>query len=206
MEKDIVALEKVLGKIDRAEKGLGLRLEKLDKSQQALTICKEEFFIEIEELRSIRHALETSLTKKIENVIKESINSALPKIMPRVISEFNEKTQEGSEACLQKASTIVDSIERTIKKVAQFNEEQKISMTWRRVGLNAAFCVSALLTAFGINYFWETHVNYEITPDIAQSFFIGEAAKEIYNDLTETQQKKFLNALNKSRKAAMEGK
>jgi len=206
MERDIVALDKLLGKIDRAEKGLELRIEKLDTSQHALTICKEEFFTEIEELRSIRHALEDNLTQKVGNAVQESIRSEFPQIVSRIVAEFNEKTQEGAEACLQKASGIVDSVETTIKKVAQFHEGQKISMTWRRLGLNAAFCVSAILTAVVINCFWETRITYEMTPEIARSFFVGEAVNELYNDLTEEQKTKFVKLLNKRHIVGLERK
>jgi hypothetical protein len=198
MDKNSIdKFEEIVGRAERFEEVFSQRMDSVATSEQVVIKIRKELALEIEELRKARHALEGNLTKIIEEATKENIHSTMANIMPRLIGEFIERTEEATNASLQKASKLIDSIDAVIHKTCQLMKAQQNSLTWRRVWFMVSFCFASLLTAFGINYLYPTHINYQMNPSMARSFLLGEATYDIYKDLTRQQKDKLLEALDK---------
>jgi hypothetical protein len=138
MEELIERFEELVARAERFEEGLKDRVENITSSEQSLLKLKKDLQLEVEELRTARHAVEAGLTKNIEDTITKTIDTALPEIMPQLTKEFVEKTSSLSDATVQKAEKLDDTLNKTIKGAYHLIEDRKRAMTWRKVGLTAA--------------------------------------------------------------------
>lgn len=208
MEELIERFEELVARAERFEEGLKNRAESIVSSEQALLKLKKDLTLEVEELKTARHAVEAGLTKNIEDTITKNINEALPKIMPQLIGAFVKKTAVLSEAAIEKAEKLNDALSATIKGAYHVIEDRKHAMTWRKVGLSIAFCFSALLTALCINYFYPqyTHLTFEITPSMVKHSLLGEVVTEMYEggEFTQKQKEKLHQALEKKYQSSLE--
>ena len=200
MEELIERFEEVVERAERFEEGLKSRVESIASSEQNLLKLAKSLKLEVEELRTARHAVEAGLTKNIEDAITKNIQAALPKVMPQLVGEFGEKTSQLSAASIQKAESLNNTLHTTIKTACNLIEDKKYTMTLRKAGLTLAFCCSCLLTALCINYFYpqRTYLNFGMTPSMVELSLLGEVASEMYGkELTPQQKEKFREGLKK---------
>ena len=209
MEELAERFEEIVSRAERFEEGFKNRAESIASSERGLEKLKKDLKLEVEELRTARHAVEASLTKNIEDAITKTINAALPKIMPQLVGEFVEKTSSLSDEAIQKAMSLNDTLNTTIKLACNLIEDKKHAMTWRKVGLTFAFCFSSLLTAVCINYFYPqyTHLTFDITPSMVKRSLLGEVVAEMYEkEFTQKQKDKLQEGLEKKYHSSLVGK
>lgn len=207
MEELLERFEEIVARAERFEEGLKDRVENIASSEQSLLKLKKDLQLEVEELRTARHAVEAGLTKNIEDAITKTINATLPKIMPQLTKEFVEKASNLSDAAIQKAENLNDTLNKTIKGAYHLIEDRKHAMTWRKVGLTAAICFSCLLTALCINYFYPqyTHLKFDITPSMVKLSLLGEVVSEMYDkeEFTQKQKEKLHQGLEKKSQSSL---
>lgn len=194
MENMTERFEGFVLKFERLEDGLKKRSETLLETEQVMLNLRKQLALEIEELKSVKQGVEVSLTSNIGKSIKENINNALPQVMPKLISEFSEKTEKISEEATNNALKTNSMLEESVRKACKTLETRKTSLTHRAAFMAGIFCVSSLLTATSINYFFPTHVHYEMSPQIAYSFLLGNAVIEMYDELTPQQKDRLASA------------
>jgi hypothetical protein len=208
MEEMLEKLEELIARAERFEEIFEKKVESLAASEEVLLKLKKSLTLEVEELRKARHAVESSLTKKIENAIEKNINAALPKIMPQLIGEFVKKTESLSNAAVKNAISLNDILNTTINRAGHLIEDKKNMMTWRKAGLTFTFCFSSVLTALCINYFYPqyTHLKFDITPSMVKFSLLGEVAAEMYEkEFTQKQKDKMHEGLEKKYRASLAG-
>jgi ribosomal protein L16 Arg81 hydroxylase len=208
MEEMLEKLEELIARAERFEEVFEKKVESIAYSEQHLASLKKDLKLEVEELRTARHAVESSLTKNIENAIEKNINATLPRIMPQLIGEFVKNTESLSNAVVKKAISLNDALNTTINRAGHLIEDKKSAMTWRKAGLTFTFCFSSVLTALCINYFYPqyTHLNFDITPSMVKFSLLGEVAAEMYEkEFTQKQKDKLHEGLEKKYRASLVG-
>ena len=201
--------------VDRLEE-LVLRAERFgdrfSKQTEALTSCeqgmarlKKELTLEVEELRAQRHAIEHDLMKNIEKAVQKTIKSVLPEQMPGLVAGFVSKAESASQAMMNKAEKLGGRIDQTVQKASETIEIQHRCVTWMSYSIMAGIFGVSLLTACGIYYFFPTysHIHYEMSDEMARSYFLGESVKRMYGSLTQKQKEQLHEEFGKvSRSAA----
>lgn len=189
MKEEINDLEKLLARMERLEKGLSIKIEKFNESEQALTMSKEELILEVEEIKNLRKSLKESVVTALKDNVKELI----PQLLPSIVKGFQQQTQAFVESSLKDLQQLKSDIDQTIIQTKTIVSSQKREMTLRRVGLSLVSCLSVLLTALSIFYFFPQHINYRVTPSIASKIVFGEAFMENAEKLTPEQRKFFID-------------
>jgi len=181
MDSDIKKLEKILAKIERSEKSLDVKIEKLGTAQQEIAACSEQLLLEIEEMKTLKG----SLKQEVVNAQKESIKVMVAQITPSLVAGFNASSQD-------RAYQLIDGIEKAVSKANALIDNKKWEMAWRKGVMTAMFCCGSILTALSIFYFFPQQVNYGLTTSIAEAIVFGESFIENSGKLTEEQKKFFV--------------
>jgi hypothetical protein len=184
MEKNIVELGKILAKMERYEKGLGTNLEKLGDSQQFIASCKDELVLEVEEMKSLRR----SLREGVIAALKDNAQIIIPQLLPSLVKGFQEQTQAFVESSLKESQRLKDEIDRSVSQVTGLISTQKKEMTVRVAALAFVFCLSSLMTAGGIFYFFPQEIHYGLSDRTLKTYFVGEAVMDVFNKLTPNDQ------------------
>jgi len=190
METVMNNLEKLLSKMERSEKALDIKIEKLGEAQQEIATCVERLLLEIEEIKTLK----TALKQEVVNAQKGSIKMMVSQMIPPLVAGFN----EGSG---NQAQQLKKGVEQAVFRATALIDEKKWEITWRKIWVTAVFCCGSVLTALSVFYFFPQHVNYGITTSIAESIVFGEALIENSEKLTEDQRQFFVKkAAEKLRK------
>ncbi len=88
MNKETIELEKVLARIERSEKGLGMKIESFIELQQSLMACKDELIVEVEQIKNVRKSLKESVV----TTLKDSAELIIPQLLPSLVDGFRKKT------------------------------------------------------------------------------------------------------------------
>ena len=189
MEDQVKMNEEVDLKTKRMDTIFEKKMLQLDTSQKKMAEVSGELTLEIEELKNLRQGFIGEVRKEIE---KQS-NEMVARIMPSLIKGFEEKSQASVKTSLERLSRVTDTTQQIIAQAKIVMNTHKREMTLRRVWISLFFCLSSLLTAFGINYIYPTYVNYHFTSRMADSMMLGEAAREIFGELTQKQKDHLLD-------------
>ena len=107
MNKEAIELEKMLARIERAEKGLGIKVESLIESQQALNACKEELIVEVEQIKNVRKSLKEAVVASL----KDNVELIVPQILPRLVDGFRKKTDTFLDSSLKDAARLKGKVD-----------------------------------------------------------------------------------------------
>ena len=184
MEKNIVELGKILAKMERYEKVLGTNLEKLGDSQQFIASCKDDLVLEVEEMKSLRR----SLREGVITALKDNAQIIIPQLLPSLVKGFQEQTQAFVESSLKESQRLKDEINGSVSQVTGLISTQKKEMTVRVAALAFVFCLSSLMTAGGIFYFFPQEIHYGLSDSTLKTYFVGEAVMGVFNKLTPNDQ------------------
>lgn len=196
MEKNIDKLEDAMRKVDRLTTVLGTKVESFSASEQAFSNCRKELTLEVEEIKTLKNSLEQALPELVNKSMKSSAQIMVPLLVPPLVEDFREKTFSFVESSLKEATRIKDEIDRSVNEVTGLISTQKKEMTVRVAALAFVFCVSSLMTAGGIFYFFPQEVHYGLSDSTLKTYFIGEAVMENFNKLTPNDQALIKEKLN----------
>ena len=184
MEKTIDKLEDAMRKLDRLTTILSIKVESFSASEQALSNCRKELTLEVEEIKTLKHSLEQVLPELVNKSMKSSVQIMVPQFVSPLVEDFREKTFSFVESSLKEATRIKDEIDRSVFQVTGLISTQKKEMTIRVVALTFVFCLSSLMTAGGIFYFFPQEIHYGLSDSTLKTYFVGEAVMENFNKLT----------------------
>jgi hypothetical protein len=202
MKKDIDAFQDMLARMDRHETVLGIKLDRLTEFEQAIVKWQKALTLEVEQLKALKHSLETALPEKVYSSIKESADVIIPQLLPRIVEGFQEQTQEGIKSCIDEAQRIKKGIDDSISEANRFMSAQKRDMTLQRLGMTFFFCLGSFVTAISIFYYFpqHEHVTYKLGLDTARAAVIGKALIENEAKLTPEQHKFFIKKIEEELK------
>lgn len=181
MQKDIEALNDLVLKIKRLETALGAKIERFAESEQAISGYKKELTLEIEELKSLRK----SLPKLIASSMKESSSEELPKILPPLVKSFKESTLDFANASVKEADRLKNEINKTVYEAQRTISSGKKEITLRSIGMTFVFCLSSVITALAIFYFFPQHIHYGFNHEAARYMSYGIAYAESFKELSQ---------------------
>lgn len=188
MEKNIDKLEDAIGRIDRLTTVLGTKVESFSASEQALSKWRKELTLEVEELKTLKHSLEQSLPELINKSIKSSSQIIVSQLIPSLVEGFVEKTIFFVDSSLKEAARLKDEIDHSISQVMGLISTQKKEMTLRIAALTFVFCLSSLMTAGGIFYFFPQEIHYGLSDNTLKTYFLGEVVMKNFNKLNANDQ------------------
>lgn len=188
MEKNIDKLEDAIGRIDRITTVLGTKVESFSASEQALSKWRKELTLEVEELKTLKHSLEQSLPELINKSIKSSSQIIVSQLIPSLVEGFVEKTIFFVGSSLKEAARLKDEIDHSISQVMGLISTQKKEMTLRIAALTFVFCLSSLMTAGGIFYFFPQEIHYGLSDNTLKTYFLGEVVMKNFNKLNANDQ------------------
>ena len=188
MEKNIDKLEDAIGRIDRLTTVLGTKVESFSASEQALSKWRKELTLEVEELKTLKHSLEQSLPELINKSIKSSSQIIVSQLIPSLVESFVEKTIFFVDSSLKEAARLKDEIDHSISQVMGLISTQKKEMTLRIAALTFVFCLSSLMTAGGIFYFFPQQIHYGLSDNTLKTYFLGEVVMKNFNKLNANDQ------------------
>jgi hypothetical protein len=182
MQKDIEELNDLVLKIKRLETALSAKIDRFVESEKAISDHKNELTLEIEELKS----LSKSLPKLIGSTIKESSSEELPKILPSLVKNFKETTLDFVDSSLQEAERLKNEVDKAIYEARRSISSGKEEITMRSIGMTFVFCLSSVITALSIFYFFpqHQHVHYTLNHEAATYMSYGMAYAECFKELS----------------------
>jgi hypothetical protein len=184
MNKETIELEKVLARIERSEKGLGMKIESFIELQQALMACKDELIVEVEQIKNVRKSLKESVV----TALKDNAELIIPKLLSGLVDGFRKKTTALLDSSLEETERLKKGIDHSVSEVIRLIDFQKREMTIRRSGLTLAFCCSSILTGLALFYFFPQHehvnfhtqnITYGLDDTQLKNLIAGEVA--LYN-------------------------
>ncbi len=189
MKDDIKALEDTLGKIKRHEMTLSLKIDSLDKSQEAFSELAKSLTMEVEEIKNLKK----TLPEAVDQSLRLSASEVIPQLLPDLVEGFKEQTLSLIESSIKDAQRIKTEVDQVISQAAKYVTSQKRENILRRIGLTIIFCFSSLLTAGAIFYIFPQTVNYGMTYSMAEAVVFGEAFMENSEKLTLEQRQFFIS-------------
>ncbi len=181
MQKDMEEFSDLVLKIKRLETALGAKIDRFVESEQAISDYKKELTLEVEELKSLRK----SLPKLVGSTIRESSGEELPKILPSLVKSFKESTLDSTNASIREADRLKQEISKAVHETQQAISLCKKEITRRSIGMTIVFCVSSVITALSIFYFFPRNVHYAFNHQAARYMSYGIAYVECFKDLSE---------------------
>lgn len=197
MEQNIEKLEDAMRKVDRLTTVLGTKVESFSASERALSNCRKELTLEVEELKTLKNALEQALPELVNKAMKSNVQIMVPQLIPPLVEDFREKTFSFAESSLKETARIKGEIDRSVSEVTGLISRQKKEMNVRVAALTLVFCLSSLLTAGGIFYFFPQEVHYGLSDNTLKTYFVGEAVMEIFNKLSSHDQALIKEKMNR---------
>jgi len=197
MENNIDRLEDAMGRIERLTTILNTKVESFSASEQALSKVRKELMLEVEELKTLKQFLEQSLPELVDKSMKSSVPIMVTQLISPLVEGFKEKTLTFVESSLKEATRLKDEIDQSVSKVMGLISTQKKEMTLRTAVLTFVFCLSSLMTAGGIFYFFPQEIHYGLSDNTLKTYFIGEVVLENFNKLTPNDQTLIKEKMNK---------
>ena len=181
MQKDMEEFSDLVLKIKRLETALGAKIDRFIESEQAISDYKKELTLEIEELKYIRK----SLPKLISSSLKESSGEELPKILPSLVKSFKESTLGFTDSSIREADRLKNEVSKAVHETQQAISLCKKEITRRSIGMTFVFCLSSVITALSIFYFFPRNVHYAFNHEAARYMSYGIAYVECFKDLSQ---------------------
>lgn len=189
MQKDIEELNNLVLKIKRLETVLSAKIDRFVESEKAISDYKKELTIEIEELKSLKK----SLPKLIGSSMRESSSEELPKILPSLIKSFRETTIDFANSSVKEAERLKNEVNKTVYEAQRTISSGKKEITLRSIRMTFVFCLSSVITALAIFYFFPRHIHYGFNPEAARYMSYGIAYVETFNELSQKDKDIILN-------------
>jgi hypothetical protein len=191
MQKDIEELSDLVLKIKRLETTLSAKVDRFVESEKAISDYKKELTIEIEELKS----LGKSLPKLIGSSMKESSSVELPKILPSLVKSFKETTLDFANSSVKEADRLKNEINKAVHQAQRAISSGKKDITLRSIGMTFVFCLSSVITALSIFYFFpqHQHVHYAFNHEAATYMSYGMAYAECFKELGQKDKDMIMN-------------
>ena len=189
MQKDLEELNDLVLKMKRLETALSAKIDRFIESEKAISNYKKELTLEVEELK----LLKKSLPKLIGSSMKESSSEELPKILPSLIKSFKETTLDFANASVKEAERLKQEVNKTIYEAQRSISSGKKEITLRSIGMTSVFCLSSVITALAIFYFFPQHIHYGFNHEAARYMSYGIAYAETFNELSQKDKDIILN-------------
>ncbi len=191
MQKDIEELNDLVLKIKRLETALSAKIDRFVESEKAISDYKKELTLEIEELKSLRG----SLPKLIGSTLKESSREEIPKILPSLVKSFKETTLDFVNSSVEEADRLKNEVDRAVYEAKRSISSGKEEITLRSIGMTFVFCVSSIITALSIFYFFpqHQHIHYAFNHEAATYMSYGIAYAECFKELGQKDKDMIMN-------------
>jgi hypothetical protein len=125
--------------------------------------------------------------------MKESSSEELPKILPFLVKSFKETTVGLVKYSAEEAERLKKEVNKAVHEAQQAIYFGKKEMTLRSIKMTFVFCLSSVMTALSIFYFFPQHVHYSFNAEAAQYMSYGIAYAECFKELSQKDRDMILN-------------
>jgi hypothetical protein len=194
MSQDTQDSAKMIGRMDRFETSLGIKIDHLASLQQELSELKTALTLEVDELKTLKLSLEKTLPETVDQSLRTSAERIIPQLLPPLVEGFQEENLDFINTSIEDAQQVKEGIDKSLSQARSLMSAFKKTITLRGVGITLAFCLGSLLTAGGIYYFFPQHISitYGLAPSAARMVVLGEAFMENTDKLSRGQKDFFM--------------
>lgn len=122
----------------------------------------------------------------IEEKFDQLINDVLPKLLPAVIDEFNEKTKESLSVQLDRIKTAASLSHEITKDTTEAVSAFKSAYTIKKFAISGAFCLGVLISSVTMFYCFPQiqNIHHGINQDMLTNYFAGKAIRDHLDKLS----------------------